>query len=210
MHYASSDLSKSPIKICCISIQSFVSKQATTFSLVNYSSEKDLLKDFLKFAIQNQGKSYITWNMKDSTFGIQVIQKRINQLVGDKKIPIDDNEIFDMDEILQKKYGLNYVSHPKLKNLAKLNDMTMLGFINGARESELFERSDYRSIEQSTNRKVRIISNLTELLFENKLKVENRTPLSYFKEFIYNPIIQVLLGIISILLAILGIMISLG
>lgn len=196
------------MKICCISILDYNSKQTITFSLREFSSETEILKGFLNFVKQNQDKFYLGWNLKDSTYGIQVIQNRINQLIGDEKIPIDNNDIYDLDNILEKKFGFNYVSHPKLYNLAKLNNLTIIDFINGSEECKLFEYSEFRKIEQSTNRKVRIISNLLTLLFANNLRVEKQSILSKFRDLISNPYFQLIIAITGILLTIVGIIIS--
>lgn len=175
----------------------------------NSSSEEELLNKFLSFANEHQGNIYIGWNLKDTTYGIQMIQNRINEIIGDHRIPIDNNEIYDLDDILEKKYGMNYMSDPKLRNLAKYNKLTLLGFMDGLRECDLFDTSNYRPIELSTNRKVRIISNLFMLLLQNKLQVENKSLKLKIIEFIKDPIVSSIIGIISVLLAILGILIAL-
>jgi hypothetical protein len=208
IHYSSSDIGNAPVKICCISILDCNSEQTITFSLREFSSETEMLKGFLNFVKQNQDKFYLGWNLKDSTYGIPVIQKRINQLIGNEKIPINNSDIYDLDTILEKKFGFNYVSHPKLYNIAKLNNSTLINFIDGSEECKLFENSEYRKIEQSTNRKVRIILKLLTSLFANDLKVENQSISSKFRDLISSPYFQLLIAIIGILLTIFGIIIS--
>lgn len=205
IHYSSSDIHNAPVKICCISTQDYNLKQTNTFSLREFSSETEMLKDFLNFVKQNQDKFYLGWNLKDSTYGIPVIQNRINQLIGNVKIPINNSDMYDLDTILEKKFGFNYVSHPKLYNLAKRNNLTLINFVDGSEECKLFENSEYRKIEQSTNRKVRTISNLLTLLFANNLKVENQSISSKFRDLISSPYIQIFIGI---LLTIISIIIS--
>lgn len=205
IHYSSSDIHNAPVKICCISTQDYNLKQTNTFSLREFSSETEMLKDFLNFVKQNQDKFYLGWNLKDSTYGIPVIQNRINQLIGNVKIPINNSDMYDLDTILEKKFGFNYVSHPKLYNLAKRNNLTLINFVDGSEECKLFENSEYQKIEQSTNRKVRTISNLLTLLFANNLKVENQSISSKFRDLISSPYIQIFIGI---LLTIISIIIS--
>ncbi len=189
----------SPVQICCISIQSFKSKQTTTFSLVNCPNEKELLATFLVFAKNNSGRIYIGWNISDSTYGIQAIQNRIYQLIGDVNLGICECSIYDLDSILEWKFGHDYVSHPKLYRLASLNGITTNNYIEGSKEQELFENSDYKSIELSTNRKVRMISNISDLFITNKLKVERVSTISRIKDFLYNPGLQTLVGLLGLL-----------
>ena len=196
------------MKICCVSILDYNSKQTITFSLREFSSETELLKGFLNFIKQNQNKFYLGWNLKDSTYGIQVIQTRIDQLIGNEKIPINNNDIYDLDDILEKKFGFNYITHPKMYNLAKLNNLTIIDFIDGSEECKLFEQSEHRKIEQSTNRKARSISSLLTLLFANNLRVEKQSLSSKFKDLISNPYFQLIIAITGILLTIFGIIIS--
>lgn len=140
--------------------------------------------------------------MSDSTYGIQAIQNRVSQLIGDVKLPINDIDIYDLDSILERKFGVGYVSHPKLYQLAILNGITTKNYINGSEERMLFEKSDYKLIELSTNRKVRIISALVSLLIKNKLQVEDISTTARIKESFSDPRVQTLIGLLGLLIAV--------
>lgn len=162
-----------------------------------------MLIQFLDFTRDNSGKVYIGWNISDSTYGMPVIQNRVYQLIGNTNLSIDMNNIYDLDNMLERKFGVKYISHPKLYHLATQNGITTKNYIDGSEERKLFESFDYKTIELSTNRKVRIISKIADLFITNNLKVENMSARARMRLCLSDPIIQTVLGFLGVLITLL-------
>ena len=79
-----------------------------------------------------------------------------------------------MDDSLVDKYGPNYAPHSKLDNLAKLNNISMLGAESGLYEIELFKKKQYKRIENSTNRKVAMMANILRLTINDSLRISTK------------------------------------
>lgn len=78
----------------------------------------------------NEGLILVHWNQDRPNYGTDHIVKRYYNLTGDNLELEYRNEI-NLAEWLIFKYGQNYISHPRLDNLAKLNEFY------GIRETEL-------------------------------------------------------------------------
>jgi hypothetical protein len=106
----------------------------------------------------NEGLFLVHWNQDRPNYGIDHINKRYKDLTGDDLELEYKNEI-NLAEYLISKFGQNYISHPRLDNLAKLNEFY------GIREKEIGDRTF------ATNR----ILLLTKIYFNalhNSLKTE--------------------------------------
>lgn len=184
IHYAGSDIQRDPFRIASITVFNAKTKQSETFARTQYN-EKQLLKKFFDH-LQPIDKPIITWNMKDSTYGIQHIMTRYENYYKET-VNINVNLFIDLDKVLQEKFETkNYVPHKKLTNLAKLNNLHLDGYREGEEEVELYEFKNYRAIEISCNRKARIIHDLFELYRKNSLKVEKQEHSSYFIKFLHS------------------------
>ena len=84
-------------------------------------------------------------------------------------------QIVDLDDIFTKKYGRNYVDDPKLRCLAEVNNITLKNFVDGIDEIRLFDKKEYKKIENSTNRKVNVITDYLITAFDNKLKISKQS-----------------------------------
>lgn len=201
LHYACSDFSKIPIKISVITLLEFKTKKFYTFSILK-SSEEEMLKEFYLYIRDHTDNVFVGWNLKNDTYGLQVIERRYKQVIG-SEVPIRLEHVFDLDSIFQEKYGSEYVSHGtfgKMYSLFSLNSVNLEYFIEGKREAELFDKEEIRKIEMSNICKVQGINNVLELFFANKLKIENG--LKYkIQDFIDN---NLLLKIIIVFITLLG------
>jgi DNA polymerase elongation subunit (family B) len=120
LHYACTDIKKSPVIITSISVKNYATGQTDSFSFDEYGNEKDLLSAFVKCMKDYQNYTIVTWNQKSSTYGIQHIQRRCKESNIDD-FPIKMEQVVDLDDIYTEKYGRNYVKNPKLRCLAELN-----------------------------------------------------------------------------------------
>jgi len=190
IHYACTSVSESPVLITSISIKNYFNGQTTTFSMDSLKNEKEILVNFVKFLNENPDKIFVTWNQKSSTYGFPHLAQRCKENSIVTQQSINDTNMIDLDDLLEKQFGLGYAQHPKLHYLADLNGVTLTNFIDGKEEISMYYKKEYKKIENSTNRKVGIISALMDLAFDDKLKVDkNRLPLypvlenEYFEQF---------------------------
>jgi len=174
MHYACTSVKKSPVIVTSISIKNFATSKITTFGMDSFKDEKSILKNFVKFIKNNTDCIFITWNQKSNTYGFPHIEQRCQVHKIASKLPISDGNIIDLDDVFEDMFGQKYAKDPKLKNLATLNDLTLLNFVDGGDEITLYEKKDFKKIENSTNRKVDLISSFLDLTFKNKLKTDSQ------------------------------------
>jgi hypothetical protein len=112
----------------------------------------------------NEGLTLVHWNQNRTIFGTDHIKKRYKDLTG-KDLELEYNNEINLSELLISKFGQNYISHPRLDSLAKLNQF------NGIKETELDNRTF------SSNR----LLLLTKIYFNalnNNLKTEVETLLN--------------------------------
>lgn len=202
VHYSCESFFKrndgSSIKIASISVKNLKSSTTRSFSIhhyaevlgyppeklsVNYEKvEKAMLKDFFTHVSEYRGWTWAHWNMRNINFGFQAIEHRYRVLGGNPCI-IEENDKFDVADILQKVYGPNYSKKPMLVNVCSLNEISSDLFLSGADEAESFERSEYLKLHQSTQKKVDFISYIAELALEKRLKTQYK----WYKLYGYSP-----------------------
>lgn len=170
LHYSSSDMKKHPVKISAITLSEYGHDEAITYSRAS-KTEEEILSAFFKYIEDNPDKIYVGWNLKNISYGTQVLERRYKELLG-KEPPIIKN-VFDLDGIIEERYGKKYIGHEpqgKLYNLLSLNNVSCIYFLQGKTEAELYEKNDFREIEMSNSCKVLGIKKILELIFDNKLK----------------------------------------
>ena len=170
LHYACTSVNVPPVIVTNISVRDYSLNQTFSFSFDKYGNEHHLLAAFLNYMRTQKNYLLLTWNQKSSTYGIQHIEERCNHY----KIPlfpIKYNNVIDLDDSLVEKYGQDYAPHSKLDNLAKLNNISMLGAESGLFEIELFKAKKYKRIENSTNRKVAMMADILRLSMKDSLKI---------------------------------------
>lgn len=135
------------------------------------SLERLMLDDFYTYLRATPNFNWLHWNMRDSNYGFPAIAHRYKVLRGAPE-SIQSSHLFDLAALLQDIYGPNYIEHPRLEELAKHNDVTMLGFLTGEEEAKAFVDKQYVLLHQSTLRKASIIANLAEREWEGTLRTK--------------------------------------
>ena len=135
--------------------------------------ERTMLADFYGFVSRHQGYTWVHWNMRDISYGFPALAHRMRVLDG-APVDIPHERLFDASRVLVKKYGVGYMKHPRLENLFKANDITMLSFLSGKDEAAAFEAGEFLKLHQSTLRKVDNIANVLERAADDTLKTNSR------------------------------------
>ncbi|HRP46955.1 MAG TPA: hypothetical protein PLT07_05340 [Trueperaceae bacterium] len=146
------------------------------------SLEKLMLDDFYAYLKAAPNFNWLHWNMRDSNYGFPAIAHRYKVLGGAPE-STQPSHLFDLAALLQDIYGPNYIGHPRLAQLAKHNDMTMLGFLTGEEEAQAFVDKQYVLLHQSTLRKVGIIANLAERQWQGTLRTKAKRIEMYGSRF---------------------------
>lgn len=135
----------------------------------NYDSlERKMLDDFFNYAKEHNNYSWIHWNMRDINYGFKAIEHRYEVLGGNPYI-INDYKKIDLARLFIDLYGKNYVDHPRMTNILKMN-IKLKDFLSGKEEAEAFTNKEYIKLHQSTLRKVNVFSDLLNLAVQGKLK----------------------------------------
>ena len=80
----------------------------------------------------------------------------------------------DLSEILQEKYGRDYVPNPRMVNLARMNGPLPQGFLEGHQEAESFKNKEFIRMHASTLAKVTFFRYIIVLAQKGKLKTPSR------------------------------------
>lgn len=189
IHYScelfTSEGGKSP-RITCIAIYSFESKQIKMFSLSlsaeelhisvedipnNYDKvEKHMLKDYFSFVSTHRNYNWIHWNMRSPNYGFFALEHRY-KVLGGKPIILQDSKKIDLASLLIDIYGDNYIEHPKMISLIKLNKISEKDFMSGPDEGESFKINNFFKISMSCSRKVHAFASILDKAINNNLKV---------------------------------------
>lgn len=169
IHYSCSDLTVTPCRISCIGLRDEYHNKTQVFSLGEYSEEK-ILEKLWGILRTNKGRYLVGWNIKNPEFGIIVLKKRYKKLTGKSTPRIPDHQIIDLDEAIQQQLGKKLT----LKQIAKINEYQTIHFRDGKNELTLFERNDFKALELSVGRKVKIIGDTLRDFINGNLLVEAR------------------------------------
>ena len=131
--------------------------------------ERLLLDDFYEYARGHLNHIWVHWNMRDSLYGFQAIAHRYRVLRG-QPVDIHEANLVELSRLLKEIYGVEYIEHPHLQNLAKKNNIFDKDFLFGADEAVAFDKKEYVKLHQSTNRKVDVLSNIIEQVDNDTLK----------------------------------------
>lgn len=163
--------------------------------------EQSMLCKFYEFVKQNDGKTFVHWNMRDENYGFGAIELRFQILEG-TPVFINDDKKVDLARLLVDIYGVGYIGHPRLQKLITLNSITDIDFLSGKEEAEAFDNKNYIALHRSTCRKVDVFANIIERVQNKSLKTNTSyweqnggKFISIFKFFHTNSIIG---GIIAI------------
>ena len=143
--------------------------------------------------------------MRDSNYGFPSIYHRCS-LLGLDPVDIPPNRLFDLSRSLVNIYGSNYVEHPRLPKILEKNEISMLAYVDGAKEAEISEDRDFVTIHRSTLRKVDNFEALLTRAHAGTLKTNYRwidiygnslkDVVFYIREhWVYGLILVIMLGI---------------
>ena len=143
--------------------------------------ETDLLQDFFDYIKVDQRCVYLHWNMRDSQYGFQALNRRYSVLTGkNPEYVIPENKQINLAKLFEDYFGTNYVSDPKIKSIVELNPSLKPRYMMyGAEEADAFDEGRYNDLHKSTLSKVRLFYNFLRMVDDNQLIVS--TPL--YKSF---------------------------
>ncbi len=131
--------------------------------------ERAALEKFVAFLGSHQRATYVHWNMRDSTYGFAALEHRYQCLGGSSTLPVHDSQKLDLAIVLNDIYGENYVPRPHIEHLAKMNALTVDGFVSGKDEPELLQKGQLKSILVSNTRKATLIAEIAQLAHDYRL-----------------------------------------
>lgn len=111
--------------------------------------------------------------MRDINYGFKAIEHRFSVL-GGKPYIISDSHKIDLSRLLIDCYGSNYIGHPRMQELFKLNSIEAKDFLDGQQEALAFSNHDYHKLQMSNLRKVHEFSTILNLAINNTLKVNSK------------------------------------
>lgn len=147
-----------PPRITSIAIYNLNSGQTTPFSIHqiaeikfiafedierNYDVlEKEVLQNYFEFLNSHQTCKWIQWNMRNSNYGFKAIEHRF-KVLGGTPVYLDDTNKIDLAKLFNEIYGDKYISHPKMENIIRKNDISMKDFMVGKEEAEAFKNKEF-------------------------------------------------------------------
>ena len=177
--------------------------------------EYHFLEQYFKFLNIYQTCTFIHWNMRDNNYGFQALQHRFSVLNGTPVI-LPDNRKIDLARIVVSIYGRGYIDHADSKGrkgrllaLVEKNNIADKDVMPGEAEATAYINHEYRKLEMSTLRKVDILCNIAERVYDNTLKTKNKwyKPRSFHPYYIFyiikeHPFFTIFIVVAAILSAI--------
>jgi len=170
VHYSCSSIRKIPCKISCIGIRDEGRNENWIFSLREFS-EKEMLEKAWKIIAKNKDKYFVGWNIKNPEYGFAVLKQRYEEILRKKAPKIRTSHVVDLDEAIKRDFDLKR-QKLTLRRVAEINGYQTLDFRNGKEELKLFEERDFKGLELSVGRKIRIIGDILNDFIRGKLKIE--------------------------------------
>ena len=133
--------------------------------------EEKLLKDLFDYASKRPNGLWVGWKLRDSRFGLEALENRYEALTGQRR-QFPANNRLELSDYLWK-VGGEYADHPRMLNLAKLNDLTTTSLLAGKEEPEAFHDGHYGQLTQSVLRKTEMIASFYQLTKASKLKIKD-------------------------------------
>jgi len=156
--------------------------QAATTARINEilnPLEFDMLKGYFSFLNDHSDSTYVHWNMRDDNYGFSALEHRFRVLGGNPVI-LQDNKKFDLARELITLFGKRYAAHtsPKgrkgrLMSVIELNKIADTDALQGAEEASAFVRGEFIRLQQSTLRKVDVLSNIFDRTHDKSLKTNS-------------------------------------
>jgi hypothetical protein len=183
IHYACESwytIQDRPVAISSISIVDFKNGDEISFSQSDFSDdpEKKLLERFYDHLRKFPDSRYVHWNMNSSDFGFEAIANRFRFLFKvEPPFQIPEERKFDLDDILEYKFGNMYIEHSKLYNMAIVNSFAKRNMLSGKEESEKFNLKAFGDIKRSVSEKAGLILFLLKRFLAGTIQTRNSGPL---------------------------------
>lgn len=174
-------------RITSIAVRNLVSGQSQSFSVHQVAEresvpiedipnhydrlEKQMLAEFYEYVAQHHGYMWLHWNMRNIDYGFQALAHRY-KVLGGRPENVDEGSRVNLSNILVDIYGSDYVEHPRLPTLTKINNITDTDFLAGAAEATAFESQEYVKLHRSTLRKVEILAGIAQRAEEGRLQTQ--------------------------------------
>jgi hypothetical protein len=190
VHYACQSLkAQGPVssaRVGAIAVRQLSTGQVTLFSIADVAElnrlpveqilpnidqiERRVLEGFNEFVRMNRQARFIHWNMRDNQFGFGALEHRLSVLGGTPE-QIPENNRYDLARLMEELYGAAYAEgRGKMLALAELNDLVSSSMLTGAQEAAAQDTGDFRVVANSTQSKVRVISDLAAAAHDRTLK----------------------------------------
>jgi hypothetical protein len=190
IHYSSQSLYDEGVdglspRITSIVVMHYATRQTVSFALhaeaeslgiakEDVESQYDtiegaLLERFYSFLRDRREKYWVHWNMRNLTFGFEHLEHRYRSLCKAEPPSIPVEVRLNLNDILIERYGLDYVSPPRMKNLMLLNGEIDVRFLDGAKEAEAFTKKEFIRMHSSTISKVEFFRHAIGLAIKGKL-----------------------------------------
>lgn len=188
IHYACEnfrDVTDRPVAISAIGVTEIEDatgeRDAQVFSIANSPADEDVLvreKDMLgrlfEFAKDRPDTFWVHWNMNSAIYGFAPIVARYRYLFHeDPPSVFPSDRLYDLDAIVEARFGGHYASHPKLRSLCSLNTFFMPFFQSGKEEAKAFADGDYGLCERSTAEKAHLIASILTAFRAGTLQTAN-------------------------------------
>ena len=195
VHYSCSSIYEVPCKISCIGIRDEFHDETQLFSLRQFS-EEEMLKKFWRILASKKDKYFVGWNIKNPEFGFSILKERYEELSGKKAPKIKISHIVDLDEAIKRNYNLKS-QKLTLRKLAEINGYQTLHFKSGKEELRMFEEQDFKGLELSVGRKIKIIGDMLNDFVRGKLVLESKSERKFWSRIrVVGLIIYILISII--------------
>lgn len=133
--------------------------------------EKQMLAEFYEYVARHNGYAWLHWNMRNIDYGFQALAHRY-RVLGGRPEDIEEGSLINLADILVNVYGSDYVDHPRLPTLTKMNNITDTDFLAGAAEATAFENQEYVKLHRSTLRKVEVLAEIAQRAEEGRLRTK--------------------------------------
>lgn len=135
--------------------------------------EKEMLEEYFQCVTENQGKSWVHWNMRDINYGFIALEHRLKALNGTPFV-LSESKKFDLARAMVSLFGVGYIDHPRLVKIIEKNKITDKDMLTGEEEAAAFENKEYVKLHQSTLRKADILANLFERAADGTVKTNSK------------------------------------
>jgi len=121
--------------------------------------EKQVLGEFFDFVARTLTAVWLHWAMRQARFGFEVLAQRA-RLHGLVPGEIPPEQRFDLSTHLKRRFGEDYVPHPRFWNALELNGKLSPDLMNEAAAATAWARGEYARLIVSLSRKVDAIADL--------------------------------------------------